>query len=258
MYKRQLYPQLNSNETNVGVWLFDRRGLSLAHTVSGVTGYRCFSVVNGFLMVGTGDNGYIYKLDPNTYKTQGWEQSSYFDANLPSIDKLYNMVTIKHDALAEGQSILVYYKFKETDSWTLLGTSNTVGDTSKEITFPTGIYSKKITLKTELNTTDVTASPKLTERILQYSLYPTRKWQWTMKLKAKKNMKLLDNSDESRTAEQIRATLEDLLVTQQLYNFVDVDGTNYSVLVNDIDNTSWVINQNDTNEDEIVVSLLEA
>lgn len=253
-----LYPQENSNETNVGIWLFDRRGMSLAHTVSGVTGWRCATVVNGTLMFGTGDDGYVYKLDKNNYVTQGWVQLSYFDANLPSISKLYNSVTIKHDPLAAGQSIVVYYKFKESDSWTTLGTSNTLNDEEETFSFPTGTDSKKISLKIELNTTDVSASPKLTEVVLQYSLYPTRKWMWTMRLKAKKDLTLFDKTTETRTATQIRSNLEDLLNSQQLYAFVDIDGTSYNVLVNDIDETSWVVNQDDVNEDEVVITLLEA
>ncbi len=253
-----LYPQDDSNETNVGIWLFDRRGLSLAHTISGVTGYRCFTVVNGLLMVGTGDDGYVYKLDLDNYVTQGWVQLSYFDANLPSIDKLYNSVTIKHDPLRSGESIVVYYKFKESDSWTTLGTSSTVDDIEETFSFASGTDAKKITLKVELNTTDISASPKLTEVVLQYSLYSTRKWMWTMRLKAKKGLILLDKTAETRTATQIRSNLEDLLSTRQLYTFVDIDATSYNVLVNDIDQNSWVVNQDDVNEDEVIISLLEA
>jgi hypothetical protein len=253
-----LYPQDSSNDTNTGIWIFDRRGLSLAHTISGVTGYRCFVTVNGYLMVGTGDSGYIYKLNPNVYATSGWYQSSYFDANLPSIDKLYNSLTVKHDALSEGQSILVQYRFKESDSWTTLGTSSTVGDTEETFSFTTGVYSKKISLKVTLATTDTTSSPKLTEVILQYTLYPTRKWLWTMRLLAKSKMVLLDKTVETLTATQIRTALEGLLNTQQIYTFIDVDGTNYSVIVNDIDQSSWVVNQSDVNEDEIILTLLEA
>jgi hypothetical protein len=251
-----LYPQDSSSEDDVGIWKFDRRGLSLAHTVSGVTGYRCFAIINGSLLVGTGDDGYVYKLAA-TYKTQGWYQSSYFDANLPSIPKLYNSVTIRHDPLESGQSIVVYYKFKESDDWTTLGTSDTADETEDTFYFSSGTTSKKISLKCELNTTDTTATPKLTEVIMQYALYPIRKWQWTMKLKATKNLRLLDGSYETRTAEQIREDLESLPNTEQLYNFVDVDGTYYNVLVHDVDMDSWVINSEDVNEEEVVITLLQ-
>lgn len=253
-----LYPQDGTADTNAGVWVFERHGLYNAHTVSGVNGYRCMAVVNGDLLIGTGDNGYVYKLSKTIYKTQGWYQSSYFDANLPSINKLYNSVTVKHDALLTGQSVVVYYRYAETDSWTTLGTSNTVSATEKILSFPTATYSKKITLKVELNTTTTTASPKLTEVIMQYTLYPTRKWIWTMRLLAKKNCQLLDRTTDTRSATTIRSALEDLMSTQSLYAYTDIDGTSYTVLVNEVDQTSWVIQKDDVSEDEIVVTIIEA
>jgi hypothetical protein len=253
-----LYPQTSSNDANVGVWVFERHGLYQAHSISGVTGYRCFAVVNGELLVGTGDNGYVYKLSTTTYSTQGWYQSSYYDANLPSIDKLYKEVTIKHDALASGQSVVVYYRYAETDSWTTLGTSDTDSATEKTLSFPTATYSKKISLKVELNTTTTTASPKVTEVVMRYTLYPERKWMWTMRLRAKKDLQLFDRTTESRTATEIRSDLETLMSTQSLYTFVDVDATSYTVLVNDIDQSSWVVNSDTVNEDEIILTLIEA
>ncbi len=253
-----LYPQDSSNDTNAAIWIFDRHGLSQAHTIAGVTGFRCFSVVNGALMVGTGDDGYVYKLSTTQYVSSGWYQSSYFDANLPSISKLYNAVTIRHDPLTTGQSISVYYRFKEADSWTLLGTSNTVGAEEKVLSFPSGTTSKKISLKVLLSTSDTSTTPKLTETIMQYAIYPSLKWQWTIRVKAKTGISLLDKTTDSRTATQIRSELETLMDTQTLYTFVDVDETNYQVLINDIDSTSWVVNKDTVNEDEIILSLLEA
>lgn len=252
------YPQEGTGDTNAGVWKFDRRGISLAHTASGVTGYRCFAVVNGDLLVGTGDDGYVYKLDETKYAATGWYQSSYYDANLPNYTKLYNSVTVKHDPLTVDHSIVVYYKYKESDSWTTLGTSNTLNATEKEILFPAGTNSKKITLKVELNTTNSLTTPVLTEVVLKYTLYPIRRWQWNLRLLLKENINLLDNSLENRTAATMRSAIENLLSSQTLYTFVDIDATSYNVLVVDTDQTSWVINQDATNEDEINITLLEA
>ena len=254
-----LYPQEGSGETNVGIWRFDRRGFSQAHTVSGVTGYRCFTVLNGDLLIGTGDNGYVYKLSTTNYATTGWYQASYFDANLPSINKLWSSVTIRHDPLVSGQSINVYYKFKEADSWTQLttGADNTVGQIEQTYSFATATYSKKISLKIVLNTTTITGTPKLTETILKYTIYPSRKWQWNFRVKAKKNLVLRDNTVESSTATQLRTAAEAVLSTPSVYAFYDVDGTLYNVIPVEIDQTNWVINPDDINEDEIAISLLE-
>lgn len=254
-----LCPQDGTGETNVGIWMFDRRGLHLAHTVSGVTNYKCFAVVNGTMLVGTGTDGYVYKLSTTEYPTTGYYQSSYYDANLPSIPKLYKEVVIRHDPLVSGQSITVWYKFKESDSWTQLttGVDNSVGSEEQTLSFAAGITSKKISLKVVLNGGG-TNTPTLTEVVMQYSLYPEFKWQWNMRLKAKKNLKLADDTTDSRSASTIRSELEALMETETLYTFVDIDGTSYSVLVNDIDQTTWVINPDDVSEDEIVLNLLEA
>jgi hypothetical protein len=253
-----LYPQSGSGDTNSTIWVFDRHGMSSAHSTSGVNGYRCAEVVNNFLMIGTGSDGKVYKLDTSAYVSQGWLQTSYFDAGLPSIDKLYNSVTIQHDPLVAGQSIVIYYKFKESDNWTTLGTSDTVGSTSKTLSFASGTYSHKISLKIELNTTDSSVTPLVKEYVLQYTLYPSRKWLWTFRVYAKKGLVLLDRTKESRDATTIRSDIETSQNSFKLVTFVDVDGTSYNVLFSEIDQSSWVVNQSGVNEDEIAVTLLEA
>lgn len=255
-----LSPQEDSNETNVGVWVFDRRGLSLAHTITDVESYKCFVVCNGSLFVGTGPNGYVYELSKTQYTSTGYYQSSYFDANLPSIDKIFNQLVINHDPLLTGQSINVYYKFKESDSWTELtnGADNSVGATSQTLLFSSGVYGKKITLKVVLNTTNNLNTPKLLESILQYFVVPDKKWQWTLRVKAEKNLKLLDKTTESRSANEIRTHLEDLLYSKSLFSFTDVDGSEYTVLVTGLDTGSWVVNQNDVNENEVAITILES
>lgn len=253
-----LYPQDNSNETNVGIWVYDRHGLSLAYTISGATGYLALQNVNNDLVVATGDDGYVYKVDTANYATQGNVQMSYFDANLPSIPKLFADVEVKHDPLPTGTNVKVYYKHKESDSWTLLGTSDTVAGESKVMSFASGTNSKKITLKVELNTTDTTKSPKVTEVICRYALFPTRKWQWNMRLMAKKELQLLDKTAETLTATQIRSNLETAQSATQLITFIDVDATSYSVLFQDITQDPWVINQDDVLEDQVSVTLIQA
>ena len=253
-----LYPQENTNETDVGVWLFDRHGLSLAHTVSGVTGFRCATVANNILFFGTGDSGYIYKLDTSNYAATGYVQTSYFDANLPSISKLYNSVIVQHDPLNAGESVVVYYKFKESESWTTLGTSNTVAATTKTMAFSAGVVGNKISLKVELNTSNPATTPKVKEVVLQYKINPTRKWLWNMRIQAKTLQGLLDRTRDTLTADQIRSAIETAQNSQALVTFVDVDGTSYSALFDSLDADSWVINQGDTNEDTIQITLLEA
>jgi len=253
-----LYPQDGTSDTNAAIWKFDRHGMSAAHSVSGVTGYRTMDVVNNELLVGTGDDGYVYRLSSTQYVPEGWVQLSYFDANLPSIDKLWDRVIVRHDPLPTGCTVVVYYRFKENDSWTLLGTSSTPTSEEATLQFPSATSSKKITLKVVMTTSDFSKSPRLTEIITRYALSPERKWIWTMRLLAIKNLRLADGTVETRTAGQIRTDLEDSQGLNSLITYKDIDGTEYQVLFNDIDQSSWVVNLDDVNEDEVVVSLIEA
>lgn len=253
-----LAPQENSNETNIGVWVFDRHGMSLAHTVSGVGSYRCATVANNVLYIGTGSDGYVYKLDETKYALTGHVQTSYFDANLPSITKLYHSITVNHDPLNAGESVTIYYKFKESESWTSLGTSNTLAATTKTVNFPSGTTGKKISLKIELTTSNTATTPKVTEVITQYKLQTVRKWMWTMRLLAKKGLTLIDKTVESRTATEIRTDLETAQDLDQLVTFTDIDGTDYTVVFDAIDQSSWVTNQSDVNENELLISLLQS
>jgi len=253
-----LIPQESSGESNVGIWVYDRHGLSLAYHNSSATGYYCMTQVNNELLIGSSD-GYVYKIKNSTYQSSGYYQSSYFDANLPSINKLYNGVEIKHDPLPADTTVVVYYRFKESDSWTTLGTSSTDNAESAAFSFATGTYSKKISIKVELTTSgDQDESPKVTEVIMKYSLMPETKWKWDFRVLAKESLKLRDRTESADNAATIRSNLETSLAGTQLVTFTDVDAVDYTVLLNDAEQSQWVINPDTANEDMISVSLIEA
>jgi hypothetical protein len=252
-----LIPQDDSGETNVGVWVYDRHGLSLAYHNSGVTGYYCLNQINNQLLVGA-SNGYVYRIDKDKYQASGSVQSSYFDANLPSIPKLYRELVLRHDPLPANTTITSKYKFKESDSWTTLGSSSTDNAEEATLSFAAGTTSNKITIQQTLSTTDENETPILTEAILKYSLLPQRKWMWNMRILAKSDMVLLDKTTESRTAAQIRDDMEDSQSSDSLVTFIDIDGTSYSCLFENVEQPSWVINQDTANENLINVTLIEA
>lgn len=252
-----LIPQDGTGETNVGVWVYDRRGLSLAYHNSGATGYYCMSQVNNELLIGASD-GYVYRIDRDKYQASGSIQSSYYDANLPSIPKLYSEVTLQHDPLPANTSIAVYYQFKESDTPTLLGTSSTDDAEEATFSFASGTTSNKISLSYTLSTSDENVTPTLTEVVMKYSLMPQRKWLWNMRIMAKSNLILLDKTTSSLTATQIRSAVETAQNSDSLVVLTDFDGTTYNCLFNDIQQPSWVIDQDTASEDLINVSLIEA
>ena len=245
-------------ETNTGLWLFDRHGLTQQSTIPNSAGVYSLEQVNNVLMVGTSD-GYVYKQDPAVYQSTGWLQTSYFDANLPTVPKLWNSIQINYDPLLAGHSIAAAYRYKETDAWTSLTPSvaQTVGGTSTTWTFPAGTNSKKISVLITLSTTNTATTPVMREFILQYCLFPVVKWQWNLRLKTKSPLKLADDSIDTRSAETMRTELEALLSDTKLHTFTDIDGSTHTVLFYNLDETSWVINQEDTSGSSIPITLIE-
>ena len=135
--------------------------------------------------MGTSAAGNTYYTDKDEYVSTGNLQTSYYEAQLPSIDKLYQEVAILFDALPAGCSIEVQYKTDESDSsWTSLGTADTDGDTEETFSFGAGVYAKKISLKIILSTTDSGATPTLRKTILKYVIAPDFKYIWKMNIVA--------------------------------------------------------------------------
>jgi len=245
-------------ETNTGLWLFDRHGMTQLSSIANDAGIYSMEQVNNILVVGTSD-GYVYKQDPTVYQTTGFIQTSYFDANLPTVPKLWNSIVINYDPLLAGHSIAAAYRYKESDSWTTLTPSvaQSVGGTSSTWTFPSGTNSKKISVLITLNTTDTATTPVIREYILQYCLFPVTKWQWNLRIKTKSPLKLADDTIDTRSAETMRTELEALLVDTKLHTFTDIDGSTHTVLFYDLDETSWVINQDDSSGSSTPVTLVE-
>lgn len=249
--------QEGKGDTNAGVWTYDRHGLHVSHHNSTANGYYSSGKVNNILLIGA-DDGYVYKVDEDLYEATGHVQSSYYDANLPSINKLYSEVELRHDPLPANCAINIYYKFKESDSWTSLG-SNAVDDSeSFTVTFPAGINSKKITLKYELTSSDGVSTPKITDVIMKYALWPDTKYQWNLRVLAKEKLQYRDRTTSADNAATIRSTIEASKSGTQLVTFTDIDGTDYTVLFQDIDQSVWTVDDNNLGEDLISVSLIEA
>jgi len=255
-----LYPQTDSNDTNIGLWVFERHGMSMLNSLpSSVTGITTIEQVNNILMIGTGNDGYIYKQDPSQYVATGWMQTSYYDANLPSIPKLWNQFTINHDPLITGTSIQVYYRFKESDAWVEIVANPivVVNSTSTIYPFPNQVSSNKISFKIVLSTTNSIITPVIRETIMRYTLFPVVKYMWNLRIKCKSPMKLADETVDTRTGEEMRAELEALIEDPGLHTFVDIDGTSHTVLFHSIDEGSWVINQEDSSGATVPISLIE-
>lgn len=176
------------------IYLFDRSGFHNAFSVTGSSWYSAF-VFNNNLMGGD-DTGYVYQTDFNTYQASGTMQTSYFEAALPNIDKKWRDLTLIHDALPTGTTIVADYKTDESDaSWTNIGTANTVGALKTTFTFAVGFYSKKLSIKLTLTTSVSSSTPTVKVIDMRYVLVSDFKYLWKMKLACPDSMVWLDGTE---------------------------------------------------------------
>lgn len=167
------------------VYLFDRNGFHDAFDTTNATIFTGLLSVGNELLALTGTTGYVYTTASSAYQLTGNLQSSYYEAQLPNIYKLYRSFTLMYDALPTGCTIAVDYKTDEADaSWTSLGTASTVGSTSAVFNFASGIYSYKISIRITLTTTNNSLTPTLRKTLMKYVLSPDFKYMWKMKLLA--------------------------------------------------------------------------
>lgn len=218
-----------------GIYIFDRNGIHSAFNVANRSWYSLF-VFNNNLIAG-GDTGYVYQTDFTHYQSTGWMQSSYFEASLPTIDKLYKEVTIQYESLPTGCSIELFYRFKEADSWTSLGTANTVASVEKVFSFAVDIYTKKISLKYVLTTTDTTVTPTVKKVITKYQLAPDVKYIWKMTVVCPDNIKWGDETVPVAKIGTACTAGDTSLVLSSIEGFPDPNGSTAYASIIEADGT---------------------
>lgn len=191
-----------ASEGEEGIYLFDRNGFHKAFYVTDREWYSVYVFNNN--LVGGSDEGYAYVTNYDNYQASGTLQMSYFEASLPSIDKLWRSVVLQYEALETGCTIQVEYKTDESDSsWTNLGTASTVASTQKELTFPVAFYSKKLSLRITLATSVASSTPKLKVIDARYLISPDFKYLWKMKVACPDNLVWLDGTEPISTTTTI-------------------------------------------------------
>jgi len=195
----------NSLTGGESVYYFDRNGFSKAFVPAAVGINALISTRNQLIMGTTSTT--VYKASANTYHSSGYVQSSYFEASLPSIDKLWRSVILHYSTMPAGCSILVEYKTDESNaSWTTLGTADDANSLTEEFTFPVAFYSKKLSLKITLSTSNPSVTPELKIVDTRYVIAPDLKYLWKMTIACPDNLVWADGTQpRSLTAEAITA-----------------------------------------------------
>ena len=227
----------SSSEGEEGIYLFDRNGFHNAFASEDEYWYSLFVFSNN-LMAGNND-GDIFQTSANTFQLTGYVQGSYDEAQLPSIEKIRRSLILIFESLPSGCSIAVSYKEDESDaSWTSLGTADTDDSTTESFNFANGVYSKKISFKVTLTTTDPSVAPVLKKVIHKYVLSPDFKYLWKMKLLCADRIIWLDGTEpvailgSAASAGDTSITLKSTDVATPTDGFPDPDGeTMYASLI---------------------------
>ena len=229
--KLHIFTESNSDGSH---WVFDRRGFHRPSNVSS-------SIVGGILqrnnlLVAVYDesaNSYFYNFDNavQSYEPGGTLQTSYFDGNLPSIDKLWKETTLQWDSLPNSTSIGLSCKYDEADSWTSLGTISASGSSLEyTIPFPSASHSEKLSYLVTLSTSVSTSTPTLRRLITKYRTTPDFYYRWNLGVDTSDKIQTLDKSYYTSSGRDIQSRILNDKRTKSVLNFKDIDYT--SAMVN--------------------------
>lgn len=200
VYSDKLYIAVSYRDTDNSenaVYVFDRAGTHKAHFATGVIP-TSLMVYGDDLYIGNKTLGTAYKIDKTNFNSTGELQSSYFNANLPNIDKVWFDCDLEMVALPDHSKVEMYYKTDESDvAWIKIDETVEIGKTLAKFSLPEGLYSKKLSYKLVISTTDSTTSPTINKIIFRYIVQPDFKYMWRFKVVCPDNLEYLDGSQPS-------------------------------------------------------------
>lgn len=183
-----------------------------------------------------GSDGDIYQVE-STYNATGYLQSSLWDADLQDINKLFAEIVLKHQPLAAGDSIEVWYRQDSSQNFVFLDSADTAESTRSNFSFPVGadsVISTAFEYKIILNSADGSTTPVIKDVVIRYILAPEnskRVFEYT--IECTKKMKLLDGTFETRTPAEIVEALWALKVDGELLTLTDENGDTHTVVFSD-------------------------
>jgi hypothetical protein len=204
----------------------------------------------------------VYKASEGTYPTTAVTlETPLFGANLQGDAKGFRSATVNHAALASGQSVELQYRLEDAGSWTSLGSSSTVGDTSKTFTFSNGVSGKLAALRVLLTATS-SATPVVYSVLVRYVPLPPTKRRWTFEALFEGTAELplitIDGAPSSQTGATIAASTWAVKTGSQPVTFTDLDGSSYATWFLDLEEVEAQRSQRRGYSTRGKVTLLEA
>lgn len=191
----------------------------------------------------------------------GYLISSNYDAGTPGLEKLWRDAVVTA-TIPENTSVTLHVSVDRGDTWSEVGTL--VGDPAvperREALGLSDIRSHQLMYRLTLNSTDATKSPVVTGVTFAYLPIAEPNWVWDLTLQLSNRVKLLDGSSEVVDVASIREDLANHFRAQDVVDFLDVDGADWSnaVIIWDfVDDAFIPANAVDPQEVSIRVTLLE-
>ena len=237
-YQDGLWVSIVDTDGTLGLLRFDGNQ-SWTRPVTGLTGTTPEDLCefNGDLYMLTSATGASkLRATDGTFGGSGNVESGLMDARLSGTSKLWRGVTVRHSALAATQSVEVQYKLEDAGSWVSLGTSDTDGETSADFDFPTAVSGDLIAFKLILTgTAGSSTALKVYSLSARYYPSPGAKKEWSADVllhgTSIRSQKLQDGTLDSRTGEEISASLWALLDAGSEVNLIDLDRQEYTVQI---------------------------
>lgn len=253
-----IYFGLDDNSRDYQIWMLDRNDVlfsGIKPPAAYATNIDLLAMSdNGNLAVCKNGSGTVVnefdQFPINDYQTSGYVVTSNFDADIPSIDKLFYAITINFRKLLSGQSIEVQYSIDGGSTFTSLGTASYTIDggsvTSKIFFFGSTIVSKTMKLKFILGGGG-SNTPEFQAFATQYVPIPVYTKQWVININCADEIKTLDGSLVETTGRELKSRLETAWWTKSLLDYQDLDYAT-TALNGSLTNSATTITVDDTRD----------
>lgn len=187
----------------------------------------------GLLLISKNGADGVNKIDGydqspvNDRQTTGYIKTSIYDAEIPSIEKLWYSVTIGFDKFTSSQGIEVLYSLDNGATFTSLGSASYTLDgsttTTKTFYFGANVKSRKLMLKFILTGAGNQYTPSLNDYAVKFLPIIAIDKQWRINIDCGDEVTLLDGSKETRQGREIKAKLETAWINSKIVDWQDVD-----------------------------------
>jgi len=253
-----IYFGLDDNSNDYQIWQLDRNdvlfsGIKPPAAYATNIALIAMSDIGNLAVCKNGSGTVIDEFDSipiDDYQTSGYITTSNFDADIPSIDKLFYAITISFKKFLSSQSIEVQYSIDGGANFTSIGTASYAIDggnaTSKTFFFGSTIISKAMKLKFILSG-DGSNTPELQAFASQYIPVPTYTKQWVININCGDEVKDLAGALVETTGRELKSRLEKAWWTKSLLDFQDLDYAT-TLLSGSLNNSAVTITVDDTKD----------